>query len=74
MRILLATAMLLCGLAVVPSPADARALACTDLVTAGCDGFLCYDENLDGRLTWDECVFQVCPSWGCCTCPPPEWW
>ena len=73
MRIVLATAMLACALAVAASPADARAVACTDLVTQGCQGFVCVDENLDGYLTGDECVYQYCPG-GCCTCPPPDWW
>ena len=73
MRILLATAMLLCVLAVVATPAEARAVACTDVVNTNCQGFVCYDENLDCRLTSDECIYQYCPG-GCCTCPPPDWW
>lgn len=74
MRILLATAMLLVAFAAVAVPADARSIACTNEVTSGCKGFLCYDENLDGYLTYDECIVFYCPTWGCCsytTCPPP---
>ena len=74
MRIVLATAMLLCALvAVAATPAEARSVACTDVVSTWCKGFVCVDENLDGYLTGDECIYQYCPG-GCCTCPPHDWW
>ena len=75
MRTLVAIGMLLLALAAVATPADARAVACTDLVSNTCPGFYCLDEDLDGRIepTAGECTYRYCPG-GCCTCPPPEWW
>lgn len=77
MRILLATAMLVGAVALVATPADARALACTDITSNSCPGFYCVDYDLDGYIepAQDECTYMYCPTYGCCggPCPPPYW-
>lgn len=79
MRTLLAAAMLLAAVAAVAAPADARALACTDVLHPTCPGFYCVDEDLDGHIEprQGECTYMACPTTGCCstaTCPPPYEW
>lgn len=79
MRILIATALLVAGLTLVATPADARSVACTEYTSSSCPGFYCVDDDLDGYLepAQGECAYAICPSWGCCSspsCPPPAEW
>jgi len=59
--------------ALTPTIEARPAPACTDL-KGTCPGFVCVDENLDGRFQWNECVVMYCLH-GCCgsPCPPPDW-
>lgn len=42
--------------------------------SATCGGLVCADTNLDGRLGGNECIYFLCPEYGCCdpgACPQP---
>lgn len=60
-------------IAFVPD-ADAREVACVQLKNNGCEGLVCVDKDLDGRIEGNECVIVYCLH-GCCgqPCPPPQW-
>ena len=76
MRALVATGLILLALTVLPTPADAREVACVDAVRDSCPGFYCLDTNLNGRFDGGECMVFYCLVDGCCggaICPPPEW-
>lgn len=75
--LVIASALLFFSLAVlVPSTAEARTVACTDLrSTTSCPGLVCVDSNNDGRITYDDaCIIIYCLD-ACCVgadmCPPP---
>lgn len=72
---ILATLSLVALFAAFPAAEARPAPACADAVTSSCPETVCVDDNLNGKFEWDECIFTICPSWGCCTtsCPPPAY-
>jgi len=68
--LLLAASLTFVLVAFLP-PAEAREVACAQLKSSTCEGFVCYDENLDGHLTRDECVIIYCVTYCCGPCSLP---
>lgn len=69
----LGIALLLSLLAFVPAAEARPAPACTDMRPGTCPAWVCVDDDLNGKFSWDECIEMHCPHWGCCggPCPPP---
>jgi hypothetical protein len=70
----LAGLAILAAVTIVAPVGEARPpVACTQ-IKGSCPGYVCADENLDGRFTYNECVIIYCVN-GCCgePCPPPPY-
>lgn len=78
---LLAASLMVVGFVAALTPADARpSPVCVNPNAMygggnGCYGFVCVDDNLNGKFGYDECTYFLCPEYGCCTfdCPPPPY-
>ena len=66
---LLAGTLLVLGFLSLAPGVEAREVACSDVVRDSCEGFVCVDADLDGRIQYDECEPRYC------TCDPqPQPW